>query len=153
MRKKALPEPVDARAGEIALALVWICIGALVSVLLEVVYLGARIDLQDRHIPIPYMIIIAYLFNGVLTRTVMLWTRNILLISLPLIVWVLGYLGLTFGPAASGAILVGSSIWSILLILAGMAGGYMPLIRALHQRLSQMSSTSPSDSASSSKNN
>ncbi|MDO4910480.1 MAG: hypothetical protein Q3972_01895 [Corynebacterium sp.] len=148
MARKPLPKPVDASGKEVAFALLWICIGSLISVLLEVVYLGARIEINGRYIPIPYMIIVAYLFNSVLTRTVLLWTRNILIISIPLLVWILGYLALTFGPAASGAILVGSSIWSALLILAGMAGGYMPLVRLIHERMDELSAgTSPSTPA------
>lgn len=130
---KRYPDPVDASRGEIFTALVWICLGSIFSVILEVVYLGTRISIDDKNIPVPYMIIIAWWFNSVLSKTILLWTRNIVIVSIPLGVWILGYLALTFGPASHGAILVSSTVWSILLLLSGMAGGYWPLIRSLYE--------------------
>lgn len=118
----------DHSVGEIAFGLLWLSMGALVSVLLEVVYLGTRLTLSGgSSIAFPYTIVIALLFNGVLTKTARLWSDRLGVALVPLLVWILGFLTLTFWVSFSGDILVGSNLASLLLLAAGIAGGLWPL--------------------------
>lgn len=120
----------DHSRGEIAFGLLWLSIGALVSVLLEVVYLGTRISLPDgASIAFPYPIIIAFLFNMVLTKTARLWSHSLGVMLIPLGVWLLGFLALTFWVSFSGDILVGSNPRSLGLMATGLAGGLWPLFK------------------------
>lgn len=116
--------------GEVAFAYVWLCLGALVSVLLEVVYLGTWVTLPGGDkVAFPYPILIALGFNMVLTKTARLWTDRMSIYLIPLIVWLLGFLTLTFWVSISGDILVGSNPRSLLLLAAGLVGGLWPLAK------------------------
>ncbi|AKK02807.1 hypothetical protein [Corynebacterium epidermidicanis] len=120
----------DFSRAEAAFGLFWLALGALLSVLLEVVYLGTWITLPGgKAIAFPYPILIALLFNAVLSKTARLWTDRIAIAALPLWVWILGFCGLTFTTALSGDILVGPNPRSLLLLLAGLAGGAWPLLK------------------------
>lgn len=115
---------------EAAFGLMWLSIGALLSVLLEVVYLGTRLSLPGgTSIAFPYPIVIALLFNGVLSKTAMLWTKHNFIAAIPLWLWTAGFFGLTFTQALSGDILVGPNPRSLLLLLVGVAGGAWPLMK------------------------
>ncbi|WKD60858.1 hypothetical protein CCICO_04105 [Corynebacterium ciconiae DSM 44920] len=115
-------------AGEIAVGVLWLSVGSIVSVLLEVVYLSTWITLPGgTKFPFPYTIVIAFFFTRALTRTARLWTENLLVAAIPASVWVLGYLILTFSVSVTGDMLVGSSVLSVVLLFAGIAGGLMPL--------------------------
>lgn len=114
----------DFSTGEMVVGLFWLGLGALISVLLEVVYLGTWIG----GIAVPYTIPIAFLFNMVLTKTALLWSDNRAVAAVPLYVWTAGFLILTFWVGVTGDQLVGSNIRSILLLFAGIAGGGWPLI-------------------------
>ncbi len=104
--------------------LLWLSIGAALSVLLEVVYLGTWIF----GIAVPYTIPVAFFFNMVLTKTAMLWTKNTAIALVPLWVWLLGFMVLTMWVSVTGDQLVGSNIRSILLMIAGIVGGGWPVI-------------------------
>ena len=120
----------DFSRGEAGFGLLWLSIGALVSVLLEIVYLGTWITLPGgAKIAFPYTIIVAFLFNMVLTRTARLWTSTPAIALIPLTVWGLGFIGLMLGGGVTGDQLVVSSIRSVALLAAGIAGGIWPLIR------------------------
>ncbi|MDU0478292.1 hypothetical protein QVA66_03450 [Staphylococcus chromogenes] len=120
----------DFSRGEAAFGLFWLSLGALLSVLLEVVYLGTWITLPGgKAMAFPYPIVIALLFNAVLSKTAMLWTRFNAIAAIPLWVWGAGFFGLTFTQALSGDILVGPNPRSLMLLLAGVAGGAWPLMK------------------------
>lgn len=114
--------------GEIAIGLLWLSLGALVSVLLEVVYLSFWVVLPGGHsIPLPYTIAVAFSFNWVLSATALLWTRRVPLALIPLLCWGLGYFILIFWQSLTGDMLVASSLRSIVLLLAGTCGGMIPV--------------------------
>ncbi|MET3943442.1 hypothetical protein [Corynebacterium mucifaciens] len=104
-----MTEPVvrdDFTRREAIAGLAWLSIGALVSLLLEAVYLNWL------------WVVAALLFNAVVTKTARLWSSKWAL--LPLAVWVAGFL-------VSLALLPPTS-WSLALLLAGVAGGVWPMI-------------------------
>lgn len=120
----------DHSMGEKIFGLFWLSLGALLSVVLEVVYLGTWITLPDGSaVAFPYPIAIAFLFNMVLTKTARLWTANMGGYLVPLTVWILGFLALTFWVSISGDTLVGANPRSLGLLAAGLAGGLWPLMR------------------------
>lgn len=114
----------DFSTAEMVGGLVWLSLAALVSVLLEVVYLGTWIG----SVAVPFTIPIAFLFNLVLTKTALLWSEKVAVAAVPLYVWTGGFLLLTFWVGVTGDQLVGSNIRSIGLLFAGLAGGGWPLI-------------------------
>ncbi|WP_075728382.1 hypothetical protein [Corynebacterium aquilae] len=119
-----------------ATAMVWLGIGSLISVLLEVIYLGTWWTLPGGvTVVAPFTIVIAFLFTMVLSKTALLWTNNRLVAGIPLWVWLLGYLALTFSSALSGDTLVPSDVRSIGLLLAGLAGGGWPLVVSMTNNL------------------
>ena len=109
---------------EAVFGLLWLSFGAALSVLLEVVYLGTWIF----GIAVPYTIPIAFFFNLVLVKTAMLWTKNIAIALLPLWVWLTGFMLLTMVVSVTGDQLVGENIRSVVLMIAGVAGGSWPVI-------------------------
>lgn len=118
----------DHSKGEIAFGFLWLSLGALISVLLEVVYLGTWITLPDGNsVAFPYSILIALLFNAVLTKTARLWSVPTGVTLIPLGVWLLGFCVLTFWVGFTGDILVGSNPRSLMLLAAGLIGGLWPL--------------------------
>ncbi|MDO5513100.1 hypothetical protein [Corynebacterium sp.] len=119
----------DFSRGEAISGLIWLSVAALISVLLEVVYLGTWITVGDTRIAVPYTIVLAFLFTMVLTRTARLWNPEPIVAAIPLYVWLAGYFALMMGVVVTGDQLVGSSIRSVLLLFAGVAGGVWPLVR------------------------
>lgn len=119
----------DFSTGEVVGALVWLSLGAALSCLLEVVYLGTWVTLPSgARLPVPYTIIIAFLFNLVLTRTALLWTTNKAVAGIPLWAWLGVFAALTFAVSVTGDQLVGASPRALLLVLAAAAGGGWPLV-------------------------
>lgn len=105
-----MTEPVvrdDFTRREAIAGLVWLSIGALVSLVLEAVYLNWL------------WVVAALLFNAVVTKTARLWSSKWAL--LPLAVWVAGFF-------ASLALLPPTG-WSLVLLVAGIVGGVWPLVR------------------------
>lgn len=116
--------------GEVVGGIFWLSLGALISLLLEVVYLGTWITLPgNTQIAFPYTIVLAFLFNMVLTRTSMLWTDIRSVAGIPLFTWVLGFAFILVWSVAVGDQLVGSNIRGVLLLFAGIAGGIWPLVK------------------------
>ena len=69
-----------ATRGEAVAGMAWLCLGAIISMFLEVIYLGTWMF----GVAVPYTIPIAFCFNMVLTRTALLWTKNPYLALIPL---------------------------------------------------------------------
>ncbi|MEZ2189446.1 hypothetical protein [Corynebacterium sp. CCM 9204] len=116
--------------GETAVGLAWLSLGALLSVLLEVVYVGTRITLPaGQIIAFPFTLPIAFGFTLVLSRTALLWTQNRAVAGIPLGVWLVGYLALLLWPEVTGDVLVAQTLSGAALLLAGTMGGGWPLIR------------------------
>lgn len=119
----------DFSRGEAVSGLVWLSVGAAFSLLLEVVYLGTWITLPGgARVALPYTIVIAFLFNWVLTRTAKLWTDNIFVAAVPLYVWLAGFLVLLLGVEITGDQMMGNNIRTILLLMGGIAGAVWPLL-------------------------
>ncbi|SDL64386.1 hypothetical protein SAMN04488535_0275 [Corynebacterium mycetoides] len=123
-----MSEPVvrdDFSRGEAIGGLVWLSVGAAVSVLLEVVYLSATVF----GVPFPVSILVAFLFNMVLTRTALLWTPSRALALIPAAVWIGGFMVLLAVLPATGNTLVPNNILTVFLMFAGIAGGVWPVAR------------------------
>lgn len=103
--------------GEIVTAMIWLSLGAIFSLLLEIVYLSSG--------PFPFMVVIAYFFNGVLTKTAKLWSPWASYV--PLAVWLVAFFVFMLGPGISGSQLVPSNIRTVLLLIAGIVGGVWPV--------------------------
>lgn len=117
--------------GEQIGGLVWLSIGALISLLLEIVYLGTRVELPGgMSVALPWTIVAAVLLNAVFTRTARLWSRRPWVALVPLGVWCLGFLLFLALPALTGDQLLGNNMRTIVLLCAGIAGGLWPMSRA-----------------------
>ncbi len=117
--------------GEVATGIAWLSVAALVSLVLEVVYLGARIDVGGISIPVPWTIVAAYVFNLIITRTAMLWTDRSNIALIPMWTWIAGYVFLWFWTALpfGGDQVMGEWARTLLLLVAGIVGGGWPLRR------------------------
>ncbi|MCS4489889.1 hypothetical protein N7326_05090 [Corynebacterium sp. ES2794-CONJ1] len=111
---------------EAAFGLMWLALASLLSVFLEVIYLGVWIF----GVPVPYTIVIAFFFNRVLSNTALLWSKNLAIAGIPLWAWTIGYFLMLMAPNLTGDQLVGSSIRSIVLMFAGLIGGFLPLMKS-----------------------
>lgn len=116
--------------GEQVAGLIWLSLGALLSLFLEVIYLTARIPLANgASIAFPITIVIAAAFNVVLTRTARLWSDSTYIAAIPLIVWGLVFFALMLLVPITGDVIVGNNILSLFLFLAGMGGGVWPFLK------------------------
>lgn len=121
--------PFEFSRGEAVGGLIWLSVGALLSLVLEVVYLGAYITLPSgMRIAFPITILIAWWFSKVLTKTARLWTPNLLIAAIPLIVWVLGFFAFLVIGSTTGAQWLGSNIRTVALLFAGIIGGVWPFV-------------------------
>lgn len=120
----------DFGRGEQITGLLWLCIGSLVSLFLEIIYLSARIPLPGgASMLFPVTILIAFWFNSVLTRTAKLWSDSPYIIALPLAAWTAGYfLFLVLAPI-SGHQMLPNNILSLVLLFAGIVGGVWPFFQ------------------------
>ena len=117
----------DFSRGEQIGGLVWLVVGALCSLTLEVVYLTARVPWFDgASVAFPITILIAFWFNGVLTRTARLWSENPYIAGVPGLAWVVDFLAFMLGAAISDGSLLPNNILSLLLFAAGIAGSVWP---------------------------
>lgn len=116
--------------GEAIGGLVWLGIGALFSLFMEMLYLGTWVTVPGLgEVPLPWTILAALLFNAVLTKTAMLWSHNTWVHLIPLLVWVTGYFVALAGADAMGLQLLGNNFRTIALLITGIAGGVWPVIR------------------------
>ncbi|AIT60773.1 hypothetical protein [Corynebacterium doosanense] len=116
--------------GEQIGGLAWLSVGALISLILEIVYLGTRVTLPGGvSMALPWTIAAAVLMNAVFTRTARLWSTQTWVALVPLGVWCLGFLVFLALPALSGDQLLGNNMRTIALLFAGIGGGLWPLTR------------------------
>ena len=109
--------------------LVWLSVGALLSLVLEVVYLGAYLTMPNGvRIAFPLTVAIAWWFNKVLTKTARLWSPNVFIAAIPLAVWVLGFFGFLVIGSTTGDQWLGSNIRTVALLFAGIIGGIWPFV-------------------------
>lgn len=108
--------PSEARWG-----IAWICIGALVTVLVE----AASIDVLYG---IP-SILAALFLGGVFSRTALLWTSIGGIALVPTVTWAAGFGALFFGVEVTSGILAANFIPALVLFAAGCAGGVWPIAR------------------------
>ena len=97
----------DFSRGEAVAGLVWLSVGALVSLALEVVYLNW------------IWAVVALLFNAVLTKTARLWSET----------WALAPLGVWGCVFFISLAVLPPTGWSLVLFVAGIVGGVWPLVR------------------------
>lgn len=117
----------DFSRGEQIGGLVWLVVGALCSLTLEVVYLTARVPWFDgASVAFPITILIAFWFNGVLTRTARLWSENPYIAGVPGLAWGAAFLAFMLGAAFGEGSLLANNILSLLLFVAGIAGSVWP---------------------------
>ncbi|WP_296133773.1 hypothetical protein [uncultured Corynebacterium sp.] len=110
--------------------LTWLVLGALCSLTLEVVYLTARLPWPGgTSVAFPITILIAFWFNGVLTRTARLWSENPYIASIPGCAWIAGFCAFLLGGAIGGDTLLANNILSLLLLGAGIAGSVWPFFK------------------------
>ncbi|MEY8564995.1 hypothetical protein [Corynebacterium sp.] len=122
----------DTSRAERVAGIIWLCVGALVAILLSALYLGSRITVGDVSVPFPWPVLAAPWFNHVLVKTALLWTDDRRIAAAPLWVWLAGYALLLFWPVLPGlggdTVLPGT-VWALLLLPLGAAGGGWALLR------------------------
>lgn len=104
-------------------AYLWLAGFALISALLEAVYLDARLF----GVPAPLSVPVAAAFNLVLTRTAGLWTSAKALRVIPTAVWLAGIVLVAAAVPGMGQTLSPSRLLAIALVVAGIAGGVFPV--------------------------
>nr|WP_162933181.1 hypothetical protein [Corynebacterium lactis] len=130
------PEHAQAREnffkGEVLGALVWLSVAAAVSLIIEVVFLGSRVNLGGVALPVPWTIPLAYVANLIITNTALLWTRERSKASVPVIVWAVGFGILLLWSAMpfGGDMVLGQWLRTVVLLAAGVLGGAWPLRHA-----------------------
>ncbi|APT92825.1 membrane protein [Corynebacterium phocae] len=113
--------------GEKITALVWLSLGAVMSLLLEVIYLRARLPLGGGHtVAFPITIAVAFAFNMVLTKTARLWSSHPAIGAVPLSVWTVGFCGFFLAGDLGSVQALGASAWAAGLFMAGILGGVWP---------------------------
>lgn len=107
---------------EAVAGLLWLSVGAALSLALEVVYLGA--GLGWLLVPVA-----AFAFNAVLAKTARLWSDATWVGFIPLGVWVLGYFAAMLAMPALGFSPVPQNLSAVVLLMSGIVGGVYPLAR------------------------
>lgn len=118
-------------AGEVSGALVWLSAAAVVSLILEVVFLGAWVHIGSLAVPMPWTIPVAYIANLIITNTALLWTQERAKAAVPVIAWTVGFAVLLFWSAMpfGGDMVLGQWLRTVVLLAAGVIGGVWPLRR------------------------
>ena len=76
---------------------------------------------------VPLSILIAFLFNQVLSKTALLWTKNKIVAAIPIMVWLAGFLAFAVNDGVKGDILVGADVRGLLLLAPGWLVAVGPL--------------------------
>lgn len=118
--------------GEIPVALMWLSLAALVSLVIEVVFLGTWVTIGSVTFPLPWTIVAAYVMNLILTNTALLWQVKREVAMIPTAVWLVGFGILLFWTALpfGGDQVLGSWLRTVVLLAAGAFGGLWPLRHA-----------------------
>lgn len=122
----------DTSRSERVAGIVWLSVGAVVAVLLAALYMGSRITVGSVSVPFPWPVVAAPWFNYVLVKTALLWTDNRRVAAVPLWVWLAGYAVLLLWPVlplTGGDTILAGTVWSLLLLPLGAAGGGWALLR------------------------
>ncbi|KAB1503982.1 hypothetical protein F7230_02440 [Corynebacterium sp. 320] len=119
----------DVTRKETIMGLSWLSVGILFGLFVEILYVGSRITVGGTGIPVPWTILFAFFFNRSISRIAKLWTDNPLVAAIPFLLWTFGFIALTAWPTVgiTGDQLVPQTVWSILVFIAGLAGGAWPL--------------------------
>ena len=130
------PRELVARSEKI-MGITWLAVGALISLILEVLYLGVWMPVGDgSQLAFPITVVIAGGFNFVLSRTALLWTRTWSVASIPLYAWFIGFVlvaAVPYMPGSHQSVLLLNSVRTVMLLSAGVFGGVWPLLRMLGQ--------------------
>lgn len=113
----------DFSRAEAVAGLIWLSIGAIVSLTVEVAFVGGAVGAVAAPLA-------ALGFNAVLTKTARLWTPSTWIALVPLVVWVSGFFAGMLVLPAFGFAPVPANAGAVVLLLAGLAGGVWPLFRA-----------------------
>lgn len=108
---------------EAVAGIVWLSIGAALSLALEVIYVGSALGWVLAPAG-------ALLFNSALTKTARLWSPKRWVALVPLAVWALGYFAAILLMPALRFTPVPPNLSAVVLLLAGIAGGVYPLTKA-----------------------
>lgn len=117
---------------EAVTGLLWLCLGAAVSCVLEVLYLGATITVGGHEYRFPLSIAVAALFNYALVQTAALWSPRRMLI--PLGAWIIVFLlmaGWQSLPGTRGTVWVMGDVWTAVFMVVGVAGGMVGYFRQM----------------------
>ena len=120
---------MDTTTKEKVAGIIWLTIGILFGLFVEIIYRGARITVGDVAVPIPWVVVFAFFFNRGVTRTATLWTKNRTVAGIPLVAWLVCLLLLMAWPRLpfGASVFVPSTLTAGALILAGLIGGLWPL--------------------------
>ncbi|WP_235840511.1 hypothetical protein [Corynebacterium yudongzhengii] len=120
----------DFSRGEATGGIIWLSIGALFSLFVEMLYVGTWIDVPGLGmVPFPWTILLAFFFNMVLTKTASLWSQNTWVRATPVIVWAVGFFAAVALAEVLGLQLLANNIRTIALLVTGIIGGVWPLLR------------------------
>ncbi|MBV7295044.1 hypothetical protein KRX51_03815 [Corynebacterium sp. TAE3-ERU12] len=121
----------DTGRGERIGATVVLSVAALAALIIEVVYLGTYLTVWGVTVPMPWTVVMAYFMNLIITNTMLLWTTNRTVASIPLYVWVAGFVLVFFWAflPAGGDVALAGVLRPLALLIAGIAGGGWPLRR------------------------
>lgn len=118
---------------ETVIGLSWLSVGAIVSALMEIFFLGAWVSLPFGWvIPMPITIIIAGWLNYHISATALLWTPRRGVAALPLLAWLLTYLACALWPTVlpvNPDMLLDQTLRSLFLLIVGLFVGLLPLLR------------------------
>lgn len=121
--------PAPFSRGEAVLGLVWLSMGMILALVLEVVYLNARIPLPaGGSVLFPVTILLAWWWNKATSATALLWDRRPAIAAIPLAVWLLGYVLIAAVLPAGGLQLMSNSILVLALGFSGFLGGVWPIV-------------------------
>mgnify|MGYP006872507762 CR=1 FL=1 len=120
----------DTTRGERIRGITWLSIGALFGLFVSVLYLGVRITVGDMSIPFPWVIVFAGVFNWAITKTALLWTPNKAIASIPMWVWLVGFLAVLMSPvwSSSGDVFLPSTLTTFGLLAVGLISGVVPVM-------------------------
>ena len=112
--------------GEKITAFVFLSLGALALLSIEVPYLHQWVHIGSIAFPLPWTLLLAFFGNQVLLKTGLLWTKNRTIAAIPLWVWLVAWFALLMwtGLPFGGDEALGASLRTLMLPVAGL----LPLV-------------------------